>query len=183
MRDTSRFVFLIGPRGSGKTTVGRLVADSLNLPFHDTDDMLMAAVGLSIAEIVAEGGWAAFREEESRILKRALAEGAEAGAVIATGGGIVLAQENRECMRASGVVFYLSASAEHLHARLERNLDAQRRPSLTGDSPLLEISRILSEREPLYRQSAHHVLDAAAPCSRVASEIVDRVRRDAKELK
>lgn len=168
-------LFLIGPRGSGKTTVGRLVAETLGLPFYDTDDMVMAEAGMSIADIVEAEGWASFRERESRTLA-VLAEtvaraagsalapsgGSSSGAVVSTGGGMVLDRQNRERMRAAGRVFYLAAPADCLYARLESQNDADRRPSLTGESPLAEIARVLAEREPLYGETAHHRLDASA---------------------
>ena len=108
MQQHALTLFLIGPRGSGKTTVGRLVAEALGLPFYDTDDMVMAEAGLSIADIVAAEGWAAFRKRESRALAEAVARAAgpapahsgrsPSGAVISTGGGMVLDERNRAFM-------------------------------------------------------------------------------------
>lgn len=175
-------LFLIGPRGSGKTTVGRLVAEALGLPFYDTDDMVMAEAGLSIADIVEAEGWASFRERESRALAEAVARAAgsaltpsgrfPSGAVVSTGGGMVLDRQNRERMRAAGTVFYLAAPADCLYARLEGQNDADRRPSLTGESPLAEIARVLAQREPLYGETAHHRLDASAPLDSLARTII-----------
>ena len=84
---------------------------------------------------------------------------------------MVLDRANREFMRDSGVVFYLAAPPDCLYARLEHQNDASRRPSLTGDSPLAEISRIFEEREPLYRETAHHIIDATIPCAAVVQAI------------
>ena len=191
MRQHAVTLFLIGPRGSGKTTVGRLVAESLGLPFYDTDDMVMAEAGLSIADIVAAEGWPAFRARESRALAEAVARAAGpapahsgralSGAVVSTGGGMVLDRQNRERMRAAGKVFYLAAPADCLYARLESQNDADRRPSLTGESPLAEITRVLAEREQLYRETAHHRLDASASPDSLARTILGLLTENREE--
>ena len=191
MRQHALTLFLIGPRGSGKTTVGRLVAEALGLPFYDTDDMVMAEAGLSIADIVEAEGWAAFRERETRALAEAVARAAgpdpaddahsPSGAVVSTGGGMVLDRQNRERMRASGRVFYLAAPADCLYARLESQNDADRRPSLTGESPLAEIVRVLEQREPLYRETAHHHLDGSAPPDFLAQTILSLLTETREE--
>lgn len=172
MRTHPRILFLIGPRGSGKSTVGFLTAERLGLAFHDTDNMVMDEAGCSIADIVRHEGWESFRARESRTLAAAVARSAESGGVVSTGGGMILARENRERMRASGTVFYLAAPADCLYSRLERQRDASRRPSLTGESPLAEIARVLEEREPLYRETAHHCLDASAPRGSLVKAII-----------
>ncbi|MDR2488380.1 MAG: shikimate kinase II [Desulfovibrio sp.] len=202
MRQETLTLFLIGPRGSGKSTVGSLVARSLNLPFYDTDDMVTAEAGRSIADIVDDEGWAAFRARESRALAEAVfragrhapdeappaaaIQGAPDaadmtrrhgptgtnGGVISTGGGIILAEANRVYMRAAGTVIHLSTPIDRLYARLKRRRDSRRRPSLTGASLLEEISQILEERELLYRQTAHHSIDAAPPPDAVARSIM-----------
>ena len=182
MRNQPRILFLIGPRGSGKTTIGRLVAERLGLPFFDTDDMVMGEAGCSIADIVRHEGWESFRMRESRSLAAAVAHSAEDGGVVSTGGGMVLAQENRERMRASGTVFYLAAPADCLYPRLERQHDVSRRPSLTDESPLAELTRVLAEREPLYRETAHHRLDASAPRGSLVKGILSLLGKTPKEF-
>lgn len=156
-------LFLIGPRGSGKTLAAARLAETLACRACDTDAMIQAK-GRSIAEIVAREGWAAFRAMEKEALALAVAEMTAApGApgVIATGGGIVLDEANRELMRASGVVAYLSAPAETLIARLEAAQSAlSSRPPLSGLALADEVRAVLREREPLYRATAHHVIDA-----------------------
>lgn len=180
MDEKPRTLFLIGPRASGKSTVGRIVAERLALPFYDTDDMVMDEAGCSIAEIVRLEGWESFRARESRALALAVARDA-AGAVVSTGGGMVLARENRERMRAAGAVFYLAAPLDCLYARLERQFDAGRRPSLTGESPLTELARVLEEREPLYREAAHHIIDATAPRAAMARTIIRLLAKQREE--
>ena len=115
---------------------------------------------MAVPEIVEREGWAGFRERESRALAAA---SSRPGAIVATGGGMVLSGANRVLMRESGLVIYLSAPAETLAERLASDGGAERRPSLTGEDPRLEMVRVLAEREPLYRESAHHCLDASLP--------------------
>jgi shikimate kinase len=193
MLNNALILFLIGPRGSGKSTVGALVARNLDLPFYDTDDILMEQTGRSIAAIVGSDGWEAFRALESRTLARAVAlAGASGeirrsglagkGGVIATGGGIILAPANRELMRASGTVVHLAAPAGHLHSRLRDRRDACRRPPLSHDETLEEeIFRTLQEREPMYRQTAHHRIDATASPAAAARRIISLLGATGKE--
>jgi shikimate kinase len=165
-----RALFLIGPRGSGKSAVAGIVGKSLGLPVQDTDEIAARLSGLSVAGLVAAGGWPAFRSLESRALRQA----AEKGGVIATGGGIVLDPDNRRHMRDNGLVFYLSAPAQVLARRLMKNPRPELRPPLTGLDPIAEIAAVLAERDALYRETAHHVVDAAQPLRRTAETIIRR---------
>lgn len=162
-------LFLIGYRGSGKTTVGRQLAARYGCAFRDTDELITAAAGKTIAQIFAEAGEPGFREMESSALKAACACGR---AVVATGGGIVLRAENRTLLKASGCVVYLQCSAEELFRRIQQDgSSAANRPGLTtlGGS-LDEVRHVLAAREPLYREVADHVL---AVEGRTVAEIVE----------
>lgn len=161
-------LFLIGPRGCGKSGVGQLVAGRLGLDLHDTDLLVEAESGQSIDALVRDRGWAAFRELESAALARAAA----LGGVVATGGGVVLEESNRALMRQKGLVVYLSVPPALLCERLAQNPDPARRPSLTGADPLEEIQAVLALRESLYRESAHHTLDAAGTPEDAAGAVV-----------
>ncbi len=156
MRQT---VFLIGARASGKTTLGRALAKALGYEFVDTDQRLEATLGRSIAEVVEQEGWEGFRQHEAATLRQVSAP----GAVVATGGGMILRAENRQFMRASGVVVYLYAPAEVLAARLAKSPDLGQRPTLTGRPVAQEVAAVLAEREPLYRATANYILDATTP--------------------
>lgn len=157
-------IFLVGPRAVGKTTIGKRLAGSLGLQFVDTDTCLKESEKLSVADIVTKEGWEGFRKRESAVLRKVTAESCPEGPgkVVATGGGMVLAEQNRVYMRKSGMVFFLLAPAEVLAARLEANPDLKQRPSLTGKSVTEEVAQILAERESLYRDAAHHVIDTRA---------------------
>ena len=155
----NKLIYLVGARASGKTTVGERLARDLNLPCLDTDRRMGLRHGVSVAEVVEKLGWPGFRALESEILAEV---STESPAVVATGGGMVLAEANRRLMKDSGLVFYLSAPAEVLAERMAQDPKSAQRPSLTGRSPVEEVAQVLAEREELYRNAAHHVIDASA---------------------
>lgn len=167
-------IFLVGGRGAGKTTVGRALARHLGCAFTDTDQFLCERAGMSVADMVAAGGWGGFRARECAALREAAAIAARApdGAVIATGGGIVLDAGNRSFLRASGVVFWLSLPPEAAAARLAASPLAAQRPSLTGKSMLEEVREVLAARAPLYAACAHHTVDAAASPPEVCAAVL-----------
>lgn len=176
-------LFLIGPRASGKTLAAALLAKEYACPCCDTDQLVVAAAGKSVAEIVAEEGWPAFRAAEKAALVEAVARMGAAPAttgVVATGGGIVLDPENRAFMRASGVVAYLTTSPDELIGRLLRSRDKSSRPPLSGLSFEDEVRSVMAEREPLYRETAHHMIDASLPPVRVARLLHDITVRSFK---
>lgn len=162
-------LYLIGPRGCGKTTVGRQLAIRLSLPFYDLDRCLQLEAGRSIAAIVAASGWDAFRARESAVLREITGLGA--GMVVATGGGIVLNAQNRAHMREHGKVAWLKAPAPVLAARLAASPAEKQRPSLTGKGLLAEIEEVMREREPLYAACAHFAVDASLPLADVCAAI------------
>lgn len=167
-----RSIFLVGPRGSGKSSVAELLASRLSLPARDTDSLAEEAAGMSVAELVTARGWPAFRELE----RAALAEAAALGGIIATGGGAVLLPENRDLMRGQGRVFYLCAPLRLLCARLARNPRPDLRPALTDLAPAAELAAVLAERAPLYKAAAHYIIDAGRPLPWVAETIARRTR-------
>ncbi len=135
-------IFLIGPRGCGKTTVGHALARAQHFQFSDTDHRLQAHEQRTVAEIVQAEGWARFRELETLSLKAVTLP----NTVIATGGGIVLAEGNRQFMRENGVVIYLQASVSALIDRLEAYPKAEQRPTLTGKPVREEVGEVLAQR-------------------------------------
>lgn len=161
--------YIIGPRGSGKTTIGRRLADYKACQFIDTDKLIIERAGTSIARIVEQHGWEYFRHLESEVLKSI----ADPDAVVSTGGGIILSEENQRVMRDNGTVIYLSAKPEVLAARLAAEPQADQRPSLTGKSILEEIEEVMSQREPLYQATAHYVIDAELPVETIITQLTN----------
>jgi shikimate kinase len=150
-------VFLVGMPGSGKSTVGRHLSRRLGLPFFDSDHLIEQRLGCSIREYFAREGEAAFRDLEEQVL-RELAQGA--AAVVATGGGAVLRQANREALRAGGQVIYLRSSPEELYRRVRH--DTQR-PLLQVADPMARLRAMYAERDPLYRETSHFQIETGRP--------------------
>ena len=150
-------VILTGFRCTGKSTVGRRLAEMLGVLFTDTDELIERRTGRLISRIVAEEGWSAFRAEEKAVI-RELA-GADRG-VIALGGGVVCDAENVEVLKANGVFVWLSTRPEAIAARMAKDAaHGAERPSLTGAPSVSEIQDVMTEREPLYRRLADIVVD------------------------
>lgn len=147
-----RPIFLIGYRCTGKTSTGKHLATLLNKQFLDTDLVLESTCGTTIAQMVARHGWPYFRAKETETLINLYIENAP---VIATGGGIILAQENRAFLKGNGVVVYLYAPASVLTDRIRKDEDnTEQRPDLTSDALALETKKMLEIRNPLYRELA-----------------------------
>lgn len=134
--------------GAGKSTIGPLLAEELGWPFYDTDHEIESRTGVDIPWIFDVEGEAGFRRRESEMLEIL---SVEKPLVLATGGGIVLAEENRRLMRSRGVVVYLSATLEQLVARTSRD---RKRPLLQGGSVREKIRSLMAERAPLYEEVA-----------------------------
>ena len=149
-------IFLIGPRGSGKTTAARLVAAALGWKWADADAELEQRAGCTIRDIFAREGERGFRQREADVLGSLCRQ---RNLVVATGGGVVLRQDNRENLKAGRVV-WLTADAAILWQRINADSStAQRRPALTAAVGLGEVELVLQTREPLYRVCADIAVD------------------------
>lgn len=164
-------ITLVGYRGTGKSTVAALLAARLGGGWIDADAVLEERMGLTIADLVRQRGEAAFRGAESALLHELL--GSTTG-VLATGGGVVLRQENRDLLRSAGrPVAWLTAPAAVIRARLAADpLTRARRPALSGNDALAEVDGALAARDPLYREVADAAFDTAAATS---EEVVGRI--------
>jgi shikimate kinase len=145
---------LIGYRCTGKTTIGRLLAARLGWPLVDTDTLIQERAGKSIKEIVASGGWPEFR----RLEREAIAEMAAADRqVVSAGGGAILDVANREALRASGRVVWLTAAPETIWQRMQADpKTAAERPNLTEGGGATEVMKVLGERRAAYQAACHH---------------------------
>jgi shikimate kinase len=144
-----RPVFLIGMMGAGKSTVGRLLAASLGYEFVDCDAELERRCGARIATLFELEGEAGFREREAQLLDELTAR---QGIVLATGGGAVLRAQNRERLRARGLVIFLDASAVEIERRTRHDTS---RPLLQGPDRMARIETLAEQRRPLYLETAH----------------------------
>ncbi|HEX8524100.1 MAG TPA: shikimate kinase [Tepidisphaeraceae bacterium] len=154
-------IVLIGYRGSGKSTIGKRLADKLWQPFFDTDEAIVAKAGKSIAEIFAQDGEPAFREIESQVIQEAAKLQEH---VIAIGGGALLREENRRMLKDGGHrLIYLKCEPTTLHQRIQSDPNtAGSRPNLTAlGGGVAEIDKLLAEREPIYREAMDAELDVS----------------------
>lgn len=148
---------LVGLPGSGKSTVGRQLARRLGLPFHDCDHAIEQRIGCSIAEYFEREGESSFRDLEEQVLDELSGHG---DAVLSTGGGAVLRAANRERLRARGQVVYLRSSPDEVFRRLRHD---RSRPLLQVADPLARLKQMYAERDPLYRETAHFVIETGRP--------------------
>ncbi|MHB1604902.1 MAG: shikimate kinase [Leptospirales bacterium] len=151
-----RQIILVGPRGAGKTTIGHALARNLDLPFYDTDRLVEEYLGEPIAQFWGREGEACFRKKESEIVRRIpnLPPG-----VVATGGGVVLDQDNRKCLRECGMIFYISLRPESLVSRLQNGWGV--RPRLMKSLSLEEeVREVLLKREPIYKEVSDYIVSA-----------------------
>ena len=150
-------VSLVGLPGSGKTTVGRQLARRLQVPFSDSDHALEVRLACSIREFFEREGEDCFRDMEEQVLD-ALTTGTSG--VLSTGGGAVLRQANRQHLRDRTRVIYLKSTPEELFKRLRHDVN---RPLLQVADPLARMRDLFSQRDPLYRETAHFVLETGRP--------------------
>lgn len=165
-------IVLIGPMGAGKSTIGLLLSKTLKIPFIDIDQEIEARAGADIPWIFEKEGEMGFRKRESNLLKEV---SKSQGVVIATGGGVVKSEANREILKATGVIVYLAASIEQ---QLNRTAKDKHRPLLQTDNPREVLGRLMAEREPLYKEIAQVVIstDRRSP-KLVVKEILQKAER------
>jgi shikimate kinase len=153
----SGLISLIGLPGSGKSTVGRQLARRLQLPFLDSDHAIEDRLGCSIRDYFEREGEASFRDVEATVIDEltSLANG-----VLSTGGGSVLRPANRQHLRERGRVVYLRSSPDELFRRLRHDVN---RPLLQVADPLGRLRELYTVRDPLYRETAHFVIETGRP--------------------
>ncbi|MFW5489199.1 MAG: shikimate kinase AroL [Desulfovibrio sp.] len=166
-------VYLVGLRASGKTTLGKMLAERLGRSFVDTDELCVQQAGMTIAELVQAQGWDGFRELEAKVVRQV---GETSGQVVATGGGVVLRDENRDVLRDTGRVFYLMADPGLLAGRLAKDPNEAQRPALTDMDLRQELAATLTEREPLYMGVANFILQAGAPLESLVEDVLEKLK-------
>ncbi len=174
-------IFLIGMMGAGKTSVGRMLARDLGKAFFDSDQVIEARTGVKIPVIFDLEGEVGFRAREAAVIDELT--GLQ-GVVLATGGGAVLRESNRELLRGRGTVVYLRASVNELWHRTRHD---RNRPLLQTADPVAKLTALHAERDPLYRATAHLIVDTGSQSLRalvlkLRQQLAERERRPGRRL-
>ncbi|ALU43794.1 MULTISPECIES: shikimate kinase AroK [Pseudoalteromonas] len=166
-----RNIFLVGPMGAGKSTIGRHIADQLHLEFFDSDQEIERRTGADISWVFDIEGEEGFRRREETVISD-LTE--KQGIVLATGGGSVISKEVRNKLSARGIVVYLETPIEKQVARTQRD---KRRPLLQTEEDSRDVLvRLADEREPLYKEVADHVVRTDEQSAKVvANQIIEKL--------
>ena len=169
MRQLSANIVLVGFMGTGKSAVGRVIAQKLEFHFIDTDDVIEQTSKAKISDIFAEHGEDYFRDLESQAVKSvALMK----NQVVATGGGVVLRSSNIDLLRTGGPIFCLNATPKAIWDRVR---SSRSRPLLRGPEPLKKIETLLDKRAPYYALADHQIETTGVSVERVADEIISYV--------
>jgi shikimate kinase len=168
-------LFLIGYRCTGKTTIGKSVAESIDWSFVDADTMLVEECGKQIKNIVDAEGWQAFRRRERATLKRICKKKRQ---VVATGGGVVLDADNVRAMHASGIIIGLGATADTIRKRMLQDITtATFRPALTDRGLVGEIAEMLSKRNPYYENASDFFIRTdGIPAAEITQTIIQQIK-------
>lgn len=175
-------IFLVGMMGAGKTTVGKFLANFLNKTFFDSDREIQKRTGVSIPVIFEIEGEAGFRKRETEMLWELMK--AE-NIVLATGGGAVLSIENREMLMHNGIVIYLRATVDDLWRRTRQD---KNRPLLQTADPRRKLTELYAQRDPLYRETAHIVVESGKRSARHLAQLLaqqlacSELRMDEKQI-
>jgi shikimate kinase len=162
---------LVGYRGTGKSTVGKILADRLDRRFLDADAEIESRAGRSIPSLFAESREPEFRDWEERTIRELVAQ--HPGAVIATGGGAILREANRGLLRTHGLVIWLRAEPGELARRLSQDESAgAERPSLTPAGTIHEIAEVLAARSPIYEAAADVAVDTLNRTPEEVAELI-----------
>ncbi len=165
-----RNIILIGPMGSGKSTIGNIMAKRLNREFQDSDHYIEDRTGVDIARIFDIEGEAGFRERESNALRDLLSLN---NRVIATGGGSVLREENQQLLKQKGYIVFLDTSVNQQMMRLRRD---KKRPLLQTENPRQRLEALFAERRPIYLDLADLAVKTDKRVARrLAADIIDRL--------
>ena len=174
MEETSKNIVLVGPMGSGKTTIGRRLAYELNQDFFDTDHEIIDKTGVSIDHIFDIEGEEGFRARESKILENLCQM---SNIILATGGGIVILPKNRKILKNAGLVVYLSSSVDQL---LRRTAKSKTRPLLENSNDRRKtITELIGARDLYYREVASLVIDTTG---KKLHEVVNIIKREAENV-
>lgn len=159
--------------GAGKTTIGKMLADALNRPFYDSDQVICSKTGVSIPTIFELEGETGFRMRERQAIDELTTQ---QGIVLATGGGAPMFESNQQCLKNRGFTIYLFVEPEIL---FERTRNDRNRPLLQVEDPLQKIRSLYEIRDPVYRECAHSIISAHDTCAATAQNILQLLQEQA----
>ncbi len=172
---SARNIYLVGLMGSGKTTIGKQLAKTLGMPFFDSDKEIEESTGVNIPTIFEYEGEGGFREREHAVIKQLSNKD---GIVMATGGGAVIQQQNRDILKEHGFVVYLQCSIDKILQRTKRD---KQRPLLNTENPKARLEVLFIERAPMYSECADYKIDTGImPTRKVVQNIVKQFRAEAR---
>lgn len=165
-------IYLVGMMGSGKSTIGKVLARAMDMPFIDLDHQIEAKCGVKIPVIFEIEGEEGFRKREAQVLEEVTEQ---EGIVMATGGGAILQPDNRALLRQRGIVVYLKASVDELYRRTCRD---RNRPLLATQDPKGRLRELLTQREALYDEVADIVMEtSSSTVTAVAQKLIERINQ------
>ena len=163
-------IFIIGPMGSGKTTIGRQIAKSLNMEFIDSDHEIEKRTGVDIPFIFEKEGESGFRKREHEIIHELCTQ---TDIVLATGGGAVIDSDNRSALKGNGIVIYLQTPVAELLKRTSRD---KNRPLLQTEDPKAKLEKLMQEREGFYKEVSDLIIDTGNRSAKdVVKEIIEKI--------
>lgn len=164
-------IIITGMRGTGKTKLGRLVAEKLGREFIDMDEKIEEETGKKISEMVEKHGWLYFRDLEKKMAKKI---GELDNYIISTGGGTLMFKENIKTLKKNGIVILLKASVEKIKDRIKH----KKRPSLTGKDFVLELQEVWEQRKAKYEKAADIIVDVTSDdLGKKRDRIIDEITK------
>lgn len=170
----SRNIFLVGPLAAGKSTIGRLISEELNMDFYDTDKVIEQELGVDINWIFDLEGEEKFREREANVIKKMVER---QGIVLATGGGAVVHPESRKLLGARGFVIYLKTSIDQ---QLERTRYCRKRPQIRGEDKRPVLNQMAENHGPYYEEIADYAFSIVSDGS--VRSAVDQIMKDIEKM-
>jgi len=167
-------IVLIGFRGTGKSTVGKLLANRLKRDFIDTDEYIESTTGKTIKDIFEEEGEESFRKTEAETIAKLSRMDNK---IISAGGGVVLRDENVKSLKSNGFLILLEATPEIIHDRIRQDeKTTQQRPSLTNRNSFDEIKHLIDKRQPFYENAANYTINTSyVSCEDIVEEIITTI--------
>lgn len=174
VQEIPKNIFFVGLMGAGKTTVGKIIAKNFNKTFYDTDHVIEQKTGVKIPTIFELEGELGFRKRETSCLEDMMSQD---NIVLATGGGAIIAPENRQLLKENGFVIYLRANVNELYLRTRND---KNRPLLQNVDVKVKLEELFHQRNPLYTETANLIIDTG---HQPVNSIISKIEAELKAIK